>query len=133
MVDNVSKDKRSKIMSSIRSMDTKPELAVRKILTKLGYRYRLHRKDLPGTPDIVFFGRKKVIFVNGCFWHAHKNCKISHIPENEFWKKKILTNVQRDQKNLYKLKELGWSYLVLWECEIADIKKTTERIQKFLQ
>lgn len=107
-------------------------MAVRKILTSLGYRYRLHRKDLPGSPDIVFPGKKKVIFVNGCFWHAHKKCKISHIPDNQFWKYKIFTNIQRDKSNHNKLNKLGWSYMVLWECEITDVAKTSERVKKFL-
>lgn len=106
-------------MSRIQGKNTKPEKMIRQWLWSNGYRYRLHRKDLPGKPDIVFPGRRKVIFVHGCFWHQH-SCKYFKWPESnaEFWKNKIEGNVSRDRKNLGNLKDAGWSYLIIWECEI---------------
>lgn len=132
MADNLTKEKRSKIMRSIRSKDTKPELLVRKILTGLGYRYRLHIKGLPGKPDIAFIGRKKAIFIHGCFWHSHANCPIAKIPENDFWKKKLGLNQARDLKALNALKEAGWSVLILWECSLKDIEQTAVTLTDFL-
>lgn len=132
MIDNLSKDKRSKIMRSIHQKDTKPEIAVRKILTSLGYRYRLHSSDLPGRPDIVFRGKRKVIFVHGCFWHSHKGCKLSHIPDITYWKNKLRDNKKRDKIIQEKLVKEGWSYLIIWECEIANSSRLTETIIKFL-
>ena len=116
-----SPEQRSYNMSRIKGKNTKPELIVRKWLWSQGYRYRLHRKDLPGKPDIVFSGRKKVIFVHGCFWHKH-NCRYFKWPETnpEFWKKKINENVRRDQKNYQDLIADGWHYFVVWECEIRQ-------------
>jgi len=120
-VDVHSPEQRSYNMSRIKGKNTKPELIVRKWLWSQGYRYRLHRKDLPGKPDIVFSGRKKVIFVHGCFWHKH-NCRYFKWPETnpEFWKKKINENVRRDQKNYQDLIADGWHYFVVWECEIRQ-------------
>ena len=135
MTDIFSKAKRSKIMSKITGKDTKPELIIRKALFSEGYRYRLHRKDLPGKPDIVFTSRKKVIFINGCFWHGH-NCKRATLPatNKDFWKKKIDGNKKRDKKNLSKLKSMGWKTLTIWQCKIK--KKTIEvqidKIKSFL-
>ncbi len=132
VVDNLSKEKRSKIMRSIRPKDTKPELLVRKILTAMGYRYRLHRKDIPGRPDIVFVGRKKAIFVNGCFWHAHDNCRIAHIPQSKFWREKLAANKTRDKKALENLKSIGWKSLTLWECKLQDERRIRSALEKFL-
>jgi len=132
MVDNLTKDKRSKIMRSIKSKDTKPELIVRKLLTQLGYRYRLHRKDLPGKPDIAFISRKKAVFVHGCFWHGHLNCKISHIPESEFWRNKLSKNQERDLKASSAMLESGWETLIVWECELTDINKVAIKLLDFL-
>ncbi|WP_089376365.1 very short patch repair endonuclease [Methylobacillus rhizosphaerae] len=131
-MDNLTKEKRSKIMRSIKSKNTKPELLVRKLLTQLGYRYRLHKKDLPGKPDIVFPGRKKAIFIHGCFWHGHPNCLIAKIPDNEFWQKKIQNNIQRDEKQYQELILLGWRVLILWECELRDSKKLIEVLVSFI-
>lgn len=133
MVDNLSKEKRSKIMRSIRPKDTKPELLVRKILTTMGYRYRLHRKDIPGRPDIAFIGRKKAIFVNGCFWHAHDNCPIAHIPDSKFWREKLAKNKARDKASLADLKNIGWEPLTLWECELRDERRIRKALSIFLR
>lgn len=115
-----SKEKRSKVMSRIRSYNTKPELILRSSLHKKGYRFRTHRRDLPGVPDIVMLKYKTVIFVHGCFWHNHKNCIDGHIPktQSEKWKKKLERNVERDHLNKKKLIEMGWLVIVFWECEI---------------
>jgi len=133
MVDNISKEKRTKIMRSIRPKNTKPELFVRKLLTEMGYRYRLHLKDIPGRPDIAFIGRKKAIFVNGCFWHAHINCPIAHIPDNKFWREKLAENKARDKRSLANLKSLGWESLILWECELQDERRIRRMLTKFLK
>lgn len=132
MAERMTKEKRSKIMRSIRSKDTKPELFVRKVLTAMGYRYRLHRKDIPGCPDIAFIGRKKAIFVNGCFWHAHDNCPIAHIPDSKFWREKLTANKERDQKSLAKLKNNGWSSLVIWECSLKESKPLESKLRRFI-
>lgn len=124
----------SKRMSRIRSKDTKPELFVRKLIHSLGYRYRLHGKNLPGSPDIVFPSKKKVIFVHGCFWHQHSNCKLSKLPKTrrEYWHPKLKRNKMRDYEVQASLVEIGWEYLVVWECQIDDIQNLTEKIIKFL-
>jgi DNA mismatch endonuclease, patch repair protein len=135
-VDIYTKQKRSQIMSHISGKNTKPEIIIRKIAHSLGYRFRLHKKDLPGKPDIVFPKYKKVIFVNGCFWHGHKNCKRSKLPttNKNFWKDKIEGNKKKDKGNLIRLKKLGWNYLVIWQCEIkvANHEKMKNKINKFL-
>lgn len=124
MVDKFSKRKRSEIMSHIKSKNTKPEITVRKIIYSLGYRYRLHRKDLPGKPDLAFIKKKKVIFINGCFWHGHSGCKKSALPDTnyEFWNDKIKNNVNRDTLNYQRLEDMDWKYLVIWQCEIKNDK-----------
>jgi DNA mismatch endonuclease, patch repair protein len=136
MTDIFSKKKRSQIMSKITGKNTKPELIIRKLLFSEGYRYRLHRKNLPGNPDIVFPGRKKVIFINGCFWHQH-NCKRAALPETNksFWQNKLEGNVKRDKKNLLELKKLGWSYLIIWQCKIKkeNLDKQLIVIKEFLK
>lgn len=125
-----SKQRRSFNMSKIGGKDTKPELMLRKWLWQRGYRYRLHYRSLPGKPDIVFPGRKKAIFVNGCFWHRH-DCKYFKWPQSnaEFWKQKIESNVQRDWQNYEALTSAGWSYLVVWECAFRG-RKRAERVEK---
>jgi DNA mismatch endonuclease, patch repair protein len=122
-------------MARVRSRDTKPELRVRQALHGKGYRYRLFRRDLPGTPDLVFPGRQCVIFVHGCFWHGHKNCKKATIPKTRhmFWKAKILANQTRDQAVLKKLQAAGWRTLVAWECETRDMDRLTKRLTEFLE
>ncbi len=129
MADIFSANKRTEIMKKVRTKDTGCELAVRKIIYGMGYRYRLNRQDLPGKPDIVFGARKKVIFVNGCFWHGCRKCSRSKLPDSNkaFWKKKIEGNVDRDKQNYSKLRKLGWDHLCIWQCEI---KKRNEDILK---
>ncbi|MFC1534769.1 very short patch repair endonuclease [Thermodesulfobacteriota bacterium] len=126
---------RSFNMSRIQGKDTKPEMMLREWLWSKGYRYRLHRKDIPGTPDIVFLGRKKVIFAHGCFWHKH-DCKYFKWPKtnSEFWKEKIEGNVSRDDKNYQLLTQNNWQYLVVWECETKSKapEKLFDKIEKFL-
>lgn len=134
-MDKLTPQARSENMRKIRSKDTKPELFVRKIVYGLGYRYRLHWKKLPGCPDLVFPGRKKVIFVHGCFWHQHEgNCKISRIPKSnkEFWIPKLMRTKERDRKNYFLLSELGWRYLIIWECEIGNVDNITKKLKNFL-
>lgn len=108
-------------MSRVHSRDTKPELFVRSAVHRAGFRFRLHRKDLPGSPDLVFARYKIAVFVDGCFWHWH-GCKRSRMPatNQEYWEKKIKRNVERDRANLKALEELGWSPIVIWECELED-------------
>lgn len=136
MADIFNKEKRSEIMSKISGKNTKPELIIRKALFSEGYRFLLHGKDLPGNPDIVFPGRKKVIFINGCYWHGH-NCKKAALPETnkQFWKKKIDGNVERDRKNLDNLLKMGWKGFVIWQCEIkrGTLKDKINRIKMFLE
>ena len=133
MVDRVSEKRRSYIMSSVGSKDTGPELAVRKLLHSLGYRFRLHKRGLPGSPDIVFQKRKKAIFIHGCFWHGH-NCKYGRLPKSktEYWEPKIKKNQERDKNNLKRLKELEWEALVVWQCELKEIDTTKMRLVSFL-
>jgi len=124
MVDVHSKITRSYNMSKIKGKDTKPELIVRKYLHSNGYRYRLHDKRLPGKPDIVLPKYKTVIFIHGCFWHKHKNCKYFVIPKTrtDWWLTKINGNVKKDEKNYSVLKKLGWKIIVIWECELKPNK-----------
>lgn len=123
-------------MSRINSKDTKPELILRRWLWHNGYRYRLYIKDLPGTPDIVFQKDKKIIFVHGCFWHKH-NCNFFKWPKtnNDFWERKILGTVKRDEENYSKLKKLGWHYFIVWECQLNDrnVKQLFDRVSYFLE
>ena len=135
MVDNLSPEKRTKIMKSIISDGTKPELVFRKYLFSQGFRYRKNYKKLPGRPDIVFIKKKIAIFVHGCFWHQHKNCKRANIPKSnkEYWVPKIERNKARDKQNIAELKKLKWKVLVVWECEVKKLKKLTNRLNKQLQ
>jgi DNA mismatch endonuclease (patch repair protein) len=125
---------RSEIMRRVRSTDTAPELVVRKLAHSLGFRYRLHRKDLPGKPDLVFSGKKKVIFVHGCFWHGHKCKRGNRLPKEnrEYWKKKINANVKRDKSHVEELSKEGWSVLTIWECEMKDQDALAHKIIEFL-
>jgi DNA mismatch endonuclease, patch repair protein len=133
-MDKISPGTRSHVMAAIRSKDTRPELAVRTLVFALGYRFRLHRKDLPGTPDLVFPPRKKVIFVNGCFWHFHSRCSAFRVPKSrvEFWVAKLVRNRLRDGQNRRALRRLGWSVLVIWECEIKNLAMLRQRLVGFL-
>jgi DNA mismatch endonuclease (patch repair protein) len=124
---------RSANMRAIRSKDMQPELNVRSLAHKLGYRFRLHRKDLPGKPDLVFPARRKVIFVHGCFWHAH-NCTVAHTPQSNlgYWLPKLERNTARDTRNIESLGALGWKVLVIWECEASDARKLKKIVHLFL-
>lgn len=124
-MDVVSKEKRSKMMSNIRGKNTKPEILMRKYLFSLGYRFRIHRKDLPGNPDIVLPKYKTVIFIHGCFWHQHPNCKDAVMPKSniEFWEKKLKRNIERDNLIFIQLQEAGWNVQIIWECEVKHIIK----------
>lgn len=135
MTDNVSPEIRSQIMARVTSKDTKPEMVVRRLVHCLGYRYRLHRSDLPGRPDLVFPSRRKVIFVNGCFWHNHANCAKVRIPKSnrDYWVAKIKRNGERDKRNLTLLQENGWHAETIWECQLNDMEALTTRITNFLE
>lgn len=137
MVDVVTPARRSEIMSHIRAKDMVPEMAVRKLVHAMGYRYRLHRRDLPGNPDLVFSSKNKVIFVHGCFWHQHesKSCKITRKPKSnlDYWLPKLERTKQRDKQNQQKLNNSGWDVLVVWECEMEkSIEIVMENISRFL-
>lgn len=123
-------------MARIRSIDTKPEIVVRRILYSLGYRYRLHAKELPGKPDLVFRRRKKAIFVHGCFWHQHpsKTCRIVRVPKSAqgYWQPKLTRNVSRDAEHVENLRALGWRVLIVWECEIEDVNTLARSLARFL-
>lgn len=125
---------RSAQMRLIRSKDTKPELAVRRALFALGYRYRLHSAKLPGKPDLAFPSRRKAIFIHGCFWHRHPGCKKSRMPKSrlDYWEPKFAANVARDARNQAELRAEGWRFMVVWECELHDIERLTRRIVRFL-
>ncbi|MCK5708099.1 MAG: DNA mismatch endonuclease Vsr [Candidatus Aureabacteria bacterium] len=131
-MDHLSKNKRSWNMSRIRSTNTKPEMIVRKVAHSLGFRYSLHRKDLPGKPDLVLKKHKTVIFVHGCFWHQHKNCKRANVPKSnfEYWEAKLNRNIERDKKNKRELKKLGWKIIIIWECETKNTEKLIKKISK---
>ena len=119
-------------MSRIKGKNTKPEIIVRKMLHQMGYRFRLHRKDLPGCPDIVMPKHKTVIFVHGCFWHRHKSCKYAYTPKSRvtFWKSKFAETVKRDKQHLKQLKENGWEVFIVWECETKDMDKLKKILDK---
>jgi len=123
-MDRLSRSHRSWNMSRIKSRDTSTELTVRSVLHDMGYRFRLHRKDLPGKPDIVLPKYRTVIFVHGCFWHRHTECKYAYTPKSnvEFWEKKFKANVERDQNNNRILQELGWRIIVIWECQTQNLE-----------
>ena len=135
MVDTVTPEVRSRIMSRVRSKGMKPEMKVRRLLHGLGYRYRLHRSDLPGRPDLVFPSRRKVVFVNGCFWHYHRGCERVRVPASnrDYWVAKLEGNRERDERNLCLLEEMGWSALTAWECELRDMETATGRLVEFLE
>lgn len=137
MADKITAASRSLNMKKIRSTGMKPEMLVRSLLHKSGYRFRLHRYDLPGRPDIVFSGRRKIIFVHGCFWHQHDSakCKLFHRPKSNsgYWIPKLERNRRRDAEHLVALRALGWRVLIIWECELANTSsKLLRRLQRFL-
>ena len=136
-MDRIDAVRRSENMKRIRSTETRPEIQVRKLVRSLGYSgYRLHRKDLPGKPDIAFIGRKKAIFVHGCFWHQHPDpgCLDGRLPKSrqDYWLPKLERNQKRDATAFNQLTEAGWTVLVIWECELRRETELSKRIQKFL-
>ncbi|MBM3298334.1 MAG: DNA mismatch endonuclease Vsr [Deltaproteobacteria bacterium] len=121
---------RSRNMAAIRCKDTSPELRVRRLLHHLGYRFRLHRRDLPGSPDIVLPKHRTVVFVHGCFWHRHPGCRYTSTPKTraDFWANKFEQNIQRDHCQQQQLREMGWSVMVIWECELRDLQSLKARL-----
>jgi DNA mismatch endonuclease (patch repair protein) len=134
MPDVMTPEQRSERMSRVRDKDTKPEKVVRSVLHRMGYRFRLHVKNLPGKPDIMLPRYRKVIFVHGCFWHRHGVCRRLSIPENnpDFWRRKFRDNVRRDKNKLKSLRALGWDVLVIWECETKDRDQLRQTLQAFM-
>lgn len=134
MTDEISKERRSANMRAVRSRNTGPEIRVRQIAHGLGYRFRLHRRDLPGKPDLAFPGRRKAVFVHGCFWHHHKGCPRGSMPQSniEYWRPKLARNAARDAEQIAALKASGWRALVIWECQIRDEKRLAARLRQFL-
>lgn len=128
------REQRSRIMRAVKSGDTTPELQVRHLVHALGFRFRLHRKDLPGKPDLVFPRLRKAVFVHGCFWHGHHCTRGARIPvhNRNYWTAKIARNVQRDERVIEDLKLLGWGSLTVWECELKDTEMISARLQTFL-
>lgn len=136
IVDKLTPERRSENMRRIKSKDTKPELAVRRLVHRLGYRFRLHRRDLPGSPDLVFAGRRKVIFVHGCFWHQHPDpaCRDARPPRsnNSYWGPKLARTIERDAASEEELRKQGWDVLTVWECDIAK-PSLADRLGAFLK
>lgn len=134
-MDTISPEERSRVMSRVKSRDTRPEMIVRRLLHGMGYRYRLHVAGLPGRPDLVFRSRKKVIFVHGCFWHRHANCRLTTTPSQnrEFWLRKFEENVRRDQRNIERLRELGWHVSIVWQCETKNSDELARRLRNELE
>jgi len=130
MTDRITKEHRSWNMSRIRSKDTKTEKAVRSMLHNMGYRFRLHVKELAGKPDIVLPKYKTIIFIHGCYWHRHPGCKYAYTPKSRvtFWEKKFKENVRRDEKNQLDLKKLNWKVMVIWECELSDLEMLRKKL-----
>lgn len=134
MTDVFTTDKRSWIMSRVSGRNTKPEIIVRKIIHRMGYRFRLHERKLPGKPDIVLPKHKKIILIHGCFWHGHHGCKRSKRPESnaDFWNKKIDGNITRDEINRTELEKLGWKVLIVWDCQTRDLETLKNILAGFL-
>lgn len=134
-MDILAPEQRSVLMSRIRGKDTKPELAVRRIAHRLGFRFRVHRRDLPGTPDLVFPRLRKVVFVHGCYWHRHPGCRYAYSPKSNvsFWQAKFDANITRDRLVLDELTKLGWQVLTIWECEVKDEDKLVCRLATYLK
>ncbi|NTV82515.1 DNA mismatch endonuclease Vsr [Chlorobaculum thiosulfatiphilum] len=135
MTDIFPNEKRSWIMSRVRGKNTSPEIKIRSLVHGLGFRFRLHRKDLPGKPDLVFPSRKKIIFVHGCFWHGHDCVRGRRVPKTNsvYWVEKIHRNIDRDAKHQSELQTLGWDVLVIWECEMRTPEILSRKILLFLQ
>ena len=132
-MDTRTEEQRRRIMQAVRTRDTGPEMIVRRLLHSLSYRYRLHRNDLPGKPDVAFLSRRKAIFVHGCFWHGH-GCPQGRPPKSrlDYWKPKLDGNRERDRRKEEELRSMGWSVLVIWQCETADLGGLARRLHGFL-
>jgi len=135
MADHLTAERRSWNMSRISAKNTKPELAVRLLLHRMGYRFRLHRKDLPGRPDLVLPKYGTVVFVHGCFWHGHKGCHRANIPKSRrsYWIDKLAKNAERDKRNQRKLRKAGWRVLTVWECRTKDLSRLEARFRRILR
>jgi DNA mismatch endonuclease (patch repair protein) len=133
-MDHLEKEKRSWNMSRIHSKDTGPEMVFRKLIHRAGFRYRLYVKELPGKPDLVLKKYKAVVFIHGCFWHKHENCRRGNKPKsnNEYWDAKLARNVERDTENVRLLEEAGWHVLVIWECELKDLDSVLKKFLVFI-
>ena len=133
-MDIVDQATRSRMMASIRGVNTKPEMIVRRELHALGFRYRIHVRELSGRPDIVLAKFKAVVFVNGCFWHAHEGCELFKVPSTrtEFWREKLLANRRRDERNVFQLQEDGWRVATVWECSLNQDKSAAEKLANWL-
>jgi DNA mismatch endonuclease (patch repair protein) len=133
-MDTLTPAERSERMSRVRSVDTKPEMTVRRLVHRMGFRYRLHNRKLPGNPDLVFARLGKIIFVHGCFWHRHGTCKNTRWPKSklDFWKPKLEQNQRRDLASQKALRKAGWKLLIVWECQLKDQDKLAEKINRFL-
>lgn len=133
-MDTLSPRERSERMARVRGKNTHPELVVRKLAFSLGYRYRLHARDLPGNPDMVFRNRRKVIFIHGCFWHRHAACALARLPKSrlDFWVPKLEGNKKRDKRNKRALARDGWKVLTIWECQLGDVGRLEATIRRFL-
>lgn len=133
-MDTLTQEERSERMSRVKAKDTKPEMAVRSLVHRLGFRYRLHDHNLPGTPDLVFTRTMRLVFVHGCFWHRHKGCALARMPKTRvaFWKRKLEGNRKRDSRNQNKLRKEGWRLLVIWDCQLKDVAAVTRTVKRFL-
>ena len=134
MTDKIPPQARSALMRAVRGKDTTPELVVRKMAHRLGTRFRLYRKDLPGTPDLVFSSRRLCIFVNGCFWHRHQDCRLATTPSSNvgFWLDKFTRNVKRDAEKAEQLRKAGWDVVTIWQCETRDLVSLEKRLREIL-
>ena len=132
-MDTRTAEQRRRIMQAVKSRDTGPEMVVRRLLHSLGYRYRVHRKDLPGKPDVAFLSRRKAIFVHGCFWHGH-GCPKGRLPKSrlDYWEPKLNANKERDRRKEKELRSMGWDVLTIWQCETADLEALAGRLHGFL-
>ena len=133
-MDNLTREQRKLCMTKIKAKNTKPEIAVRKVLSRLGERYRLHNSKLAGKPDIVIVKTKKIIFINGCFWHQHKNCKKQAMPKanKKYWESKLKRNIEKQAQDIKLLKKQGWEVYKIWECQTNNEDKLTQKILKML-
>lgn len=134
-MDKLSPERRGWLMSRVKSKNTTPEMAVRHLVFGMGYRYRLHDKRLPGRPDLVFSGPRKIVFVNGCFWHGHEGCRYARLPKTrvDFWRAKIEKNQTRDRENIALLEASGWRVLTVWQCELKNVERLASELYDFIE